>query len=76
MVCVDFKPELALERTARAVDPVCGMTTSTAHAVRREFDGQTHFFCSESCARKFECSPGAYDASSRVERPAPPASPK
>ncbi len=33
-----------------AVDPVCGMSVDRDHAVRREVDGLTVYFCSEHCA--------------------------
>jgi uncharacterized membrane protein YraQ (UPF0718 family)/YHS domain-containing protein len=34
-------------------DPVCGMRVDRAKAVRLEQAGQTHYFCSENCARAF-----------------------
>jgi YHS domain-containing protein len=42
--------------TARrgATDPVCGMKVDRARAVRREIDGETHYFCSEHCLHEFE----------------------
>ena len=59
------RSELFVERRARAVDPVCGRTIDVGRAVRREFDGQALYFCSESCARKFDRDPGAYDQPGR-----------
>jgi uncharacterized membrane protein YraQ (UPF0718 family)/YHS domain-containing protein len=35
-------------------DPVCGMKVDRAKALRREIDGETHFFCSEHCLHSFE----------------------
>jgi uncharacterized membrane protein YraQ (UPF0718 family)/YHS domain-containing protein len=46
---------LTVRRGAR--DPVCGMQVDRAKAVRREFGGHTHFFCSEHCARTFATDP-------------------
>ena len=44
-----------------AQDPVCGMTVDPASAEhRREHGGQTYWFCSGHCARKFEASPEDY----------------
>ncbi len=37
----------------QAIDPVCGMRVSTSTELRAERDGQTFFFCSEHCRRKF-----------------------
>lgn len=35
-------------------DPVCGMYISKEDAIKRQINGQTYYFCSESCAEKFE----------------------
>jgi YHS domain-containing protein len=43
-----------------ATDPVCGMGVDRAKALRREHDGRTHFFCSESCREAFDADPGRY----------------
>jgi uncharacterized protein len=38
-----------------AKDPVCGMQVEIAHApARRERGGETHYFCSDRCARHFD----------------------
>lgn len=34
-------------------DPVCGMYVSKHNAITRLIDGQTYYFCSESCANEF-----------------------
>ncbi|MCS7041341.1 MAG: hypothetical protein N2036_11460 [Bryobacteraceae bacterium] len=34
-------------------DPVCGVYVSEQVAVRREAGGETLYFCSEECARKY-----------------------
>ena len=46
---------------ATVVDPVCGMTIDPDHAVDHvEYEGQTYYFCSESCLGKFREDPGRY----------------
>ena len=35
------------------VDPICGMTVDEATALQAERDGETYYFCSESCRQKF-----------------------
>jgi Cu+-exporting ATPase len=53
-----------------ARDPVCGMSVNTQAAKHRaEHTGNVYFFCSASCAEKFEAEPGAYLA------PTPPLKP-
>ena len=42
-------------------DPVCGMEFEPREAVaRREYQGQTFYFCSEADAAKFDATPGRY----------------
>ena len=42
-------------------DPVCGMEIEAAAAAEtREFQGKTFYFCSPSCAEKFDKDPEAY----------------
>lgn len=36
-----------------AIDPICGMTVDEANARSAERDGQTFYFCSEHCRKKF-----------------------
>ena len=46
---------------ATAVDPVCGMTVEKAKAADRvELQGETHFFCSKQCGKKFREAPASY----------------
>jgi Cu+-exporting ATPase len=40
-----------------AKDPICGMTVNEASALRAERDGQTFYFCSEHCQKKFLATP-------------------
>jgi Cu+-exporting ATPase len=36
-----------------AIDPICGMTVDETKARSAERDGQTFYFCSEHCRKKF-----------------------
>jgi len=38
-------------------DPVCGMKVDRAKAVRKDFGGETFYFCSEHCLHAFEADP-------------------
>jgi YHS domain-containing protein len=40
-----------------AVDPVCGMTVEKATALKSEREGQTYYFCSQTCLHTFESQP-------------------
>jgi len=44
-----------------AIDPICGMTVDTSTALTAERDGETHYFCSEGCRRKFLAAAPAHD---------------
>jgi P-type Cu+ transporter len=35
------------------IDPICGMTVDEAEAIHAERDGQTYYFCSDHCRKKF-----------------------
>lgn len=42
-------------------DPVCGMQIEeTKAAAKREFGGQTFYFCSPACQQKFDQNPEQY----------------
>lgn len=42
-------------------DPVCGMTVDPETSkLRHEYNGQTYFFCSEHCLKKFQQEPEKY----------------
>ncbi|MBS0208053.1 MAG: cadmium-translocating P-type ATPase [Planctomycetes bacterium] len=44
-----------------AVDPVCGMRVEPARAAATvDHAGQTYYFCSKSCAQKFQATPTRY----------------
>ncbi|HUQ29649.1 MAG TPA: heavy metal translocating P-type ATPase [Usitatibacter sp.] len=42
------------------IDPVCGMTVADDSALRFAFGGETYFFCSDHCLKKFSLDPGTY----------------
>jgi len=39
------------------IDPICGMTVDEATSIHVERDGQTTYFCSEHCRKKFLAGP-------------------
>lgn len=47
--------------TARrgVTDPVCGMKVDKAKAIRKDFGGESFYFCSEHCLHAFEANPYA-----------------
>lgn len=46
---------------ATHTDPVCGMEVKESGAAgQSEHEGQTYFFCSQSCKEKFDRDPGQY----------------
>jgi Cu+-exporting ATPase len=52
--------------SAKALDPVCGMTVDPATAKHRsEHAGKPYFFCSAGCKAKFEADPAKYLAGHR-----------
>ncbi len=51
------------ESTRYAIDPVCGMQVEIANApAHRRLDGVDHWFCSDSCALKWDRAHGAPSA--------------
>lgn len=46
-------------------DPVCTMTVSRADARTLHYSGKDFYFCSETCAKKFESQPSVYYARAR-----------
>ena len=49
------------DQAGQAIDPVCGMTVTTATAKHRlAYKGQDHFFCSAGCRTRFEGDPEKY----------------
>jgi Cu+-exporting ATPase len=49
-------------RTSQApIDPVCGMSVDPEHAAGTSgFEGETHYFCSQSCLERFRANPRQY----------------
>ncbi|NOX57768.1 MAG: YHS domain-containing protein, partial [Planctomycetes bacterium] len=47
-----------------AIDPICGMQVDEATGLSAEFQGNTHYFCSEHCRAKFlkQNAPGGTDS--------------
>jgi YHS domain-containing protein len=59
-VGVRASPQEAEEDTMR-LDPVCKMEVNPASAeAQSEYQGQTLYFCSAECKRKFDASPEQY----------------
>ena len=54
-----------------AVDPVCGMSVDPAKAAgSADYKGQTYYFCSEGCLKKFQQHPDQYgDSPSQPKQP-------
>jgi len=52
-----------------STDPVCGMEVDEAEAAvaRSEYQGQTYYFCSESCKAEFDKDPASF--AENVESP-------
>jgi P-type Cu+ transporter len=53
------------------VDPVCGMTVADDSPRRFAFDGETYYFCSDHCLKKFSADPTKY-LMPRTSQPTPP----
>lgn len=51
------------------LDPVCGMEVNPASAeAQSDYGGQTFYFCSEECKKKFDTNPERYiDETDRVQ---------
>jgi Cu+-exporting ATPase len=56
----------------QVVDPVCGMTISPADAVgSAEYNGETYYFCSQSCLERFRKEPAKFVAVEQPQTPPP-----
>jgi Cu+-exporting ATPase len=59
-------------KTASAIDPVCGMTVDPATTPHHaEHDGRAYHFCSPGCRTKFVADPQRYLGPAAEEAPAP-----
>ena len=53
---------------AEMKDPVCGMEVAgETAAAKREYKGQTFYFCSAGCAKRFDADPAQYVRQTRPE---------
>jgi len=69
--------EMLAEAPSKVIDPVCGMSIAPEKAAgTQEFDGQTFYFCSESCTEKFKADPASYACPKPVAKASPAAIPK
>jgi Cu+-exporting ATPase len=67
-------PETLVETSVKVVDPVCGMKILPEKAAgKQEYEGQTYYFCSKSCADKFKADPASFLASKAKQSPVPSA---
>ena len=57
--------------TTTVVDPVCGMTVDPMAAIALEQHGKLSYFCSRSCANKFEANPQKYSQPASPKHPLP-----
>jgi len=49
------------DNSERVVDPVCGMKILPGKAIgSQDYEGQTYYFCSQSCMQKFKAEPAQY----------------
>ena len=56
--CASHNEENA--KTDSAVDPVCGMSVSTATKITHVYKGQTFYFCCEGCRTRFKDDPESF----------------
>lgn len=55
------KPTQVQKGITKVIDPVCGMTvTEDTAAGKKEYKGQTYYFCSQNCLNKFSANPEAF----------------
>ena len=55
-----------IDAMAMATDPVCGMRINTENATAStEYEGETYFFCSQTCHDAFTADPAAYATASQ-----------
>ena len=60
--------------TTVSTDPVCGMKVSIEAAKwSAERDGETFYFCGQSCLRKFEANPSGWGGPKEIAKPQRPA---
>jgi YHS domain-containing protein len=52
---IEFQPDQTQSMTT---DPMCGLAVDTSTALHAEREGETFYFCSETCRQKFLVTPG------------------
>jgi Cu+-exporting ATPase len=68
--------ESLVEPTVKVVDPVCGMKILPEQAAgKQEFEGQTYYFCGQSCVEKFKGDPARF-LTPKLKQSAVPSEPK
>ncbi|MEP6847256.1 MAG: heavy metal translocating P-type ATPase, partial [Acidobacteriota bacterium] len=56
-----MSPENTTSETSTYIDPVCGMTVKPGSAAASyERKGETYYFCSQGCLKKFQNDPNAF----------------
>jgi Cu+-exporting ATPase len=66
--------ESLAETSVKVVDPVCGMKILPEKAAgKQEYEGQTYYFCGQSCIDKFKANPASFLASKPTSSPVPSA---
>jgi YHS domain-containing protein len=48
------------DSTRLQTDPVCGMNVNPRTAIKESYNGQTYYFDTKDCAKKFRDNPQAY----------------
>ena len=62
-----------IQKTAGAIDPVCGMSVDPQHAAASfAYQGKTYYFCCTGCRTKFEADPAKYLQPAPHEEPPAP----
>jgi Cu+-exporting ATPase len=67
-------PEILPETSVKVVDPVCGMKIlAEKTAGKQKYDGQTYYFCGQSCIEKFKANPASFLMPKPKQSPVPSA---
>lgn len=62
---VEGKAKVLVSSLQQALDPVCGMNVEVGKAAKKEYGGETYYFCCSHCQQAFEDSPEEYLGGSR-----------
>jgi Cu+-exporting ATPase len=64
---------MAQHSTQAFIDPVCGMTVSPARAAgHMDHEGETYYFCGQSCLKRFQADPQQFVGSAEKAEPTAP----